>query len=304
MSSDPIEITEDKIPEIITQYIDKIINKLLDFIKTNINDIGFLEKKLSYLYDNLSNYFSQKISLDIFPKNSPTSLNSYNYNESNNFVENYKISKLKRKLRQQHDIFQIKELAYLERLVLVQNKLQKFELENYKDINKYLSLKNNNNLSTKCILSNNNNNQSLKKNLTKTYENSSKTKKKANIKSASPLSISPLNTIETSSLSNRKKKQNITYNNTFNNFDKNRKKSAKVGNRSVNVFNKISDDITINNYKTIFRFKNKNIKKISDPSDIKHDFYDLKKSVEDGRRKIMFLRNSIAPRLYEKSTVK
>ena len=303
MSSDPIEITEDKIPEIITQYIDKIINKLLDFIKTNINDIGFLEKKLSYLYDNLSNYFSQKISLDIFPKNSPTSLNSYNYNESNNFVENYKISKLKRKLRQQHDIFQIKELAYLERLVLVQNKLQKFELENYKDINKYLSLKNNNNLSTKCILSNNNN-QNLKKSLTKTDENSSKTKKKANIKSASPLSISPLNTIETSSLSNRKKKQNITYNNTFNNFDKNRKKSAKVGNRSVNVFNKISDDITINNYKTIFRVKNKNIKKISDPKDIKHDFYDLKKSVEDGRRKIMFLRNSIAPRLYEKLTVK
>ena len=303
MSSNTIEITEDKIPEIITQYIDKIINKLLDFIKTNINDISFLEKKLSYLYDNLSNYFSQKISLDIFPKNSPTSLNSYNYNESNNFVENYKISKLKRKLRQQHDIFQIKELAYLERLVLVQNKLQKFELENYKDINKYLSLKNNNNLSTKCILSNNNN-QNLKKSLTKTDENSSKTKKKANIKSASPLSISPLNTIVTSSLSNRKKKQNITYNNTFNNFDKNRKKSAKVGNRSVNVFNKISDDITINNYKTIFRFKNKNIKKISDPSDIKHDFYDLKKSVEDGRRKIMFLRNSIAPRLYEKSTVK
>ena len=302
MNLNVTEVKKTQFPEVIMQYVDKIVNKLLDYIQKNINDIGFLKKRLSYLDDYLSDFLSQKTAINFFPKNN-TILTSYNYNASKNSIEDYKITKLKRKLKQQHEIFQMKELAYLERLVIFQNKLQKIELENYRGINKYLLLKNSNNLCTEYLCSNNKSHR-IGKGVINTDSNLIKNNKRTNIKSASPINISPLNTIATSSLSSPKKKEDKSYNKTINNFHKNRKKSAKVGNRSVSEFNRMSNDITANNrFENIFRLKKKKIKKINDSSVLKYDFDEIKKSVEDGRKKMMLLKNSIAPRFYEKPSI-
>lgn len=300
MNKSITEISKVQFPEKIMKYFDKIVNKIRDYIKSNINDIDFLEKKLSNLYDYLTNYYSKNNSLNTVPNNNSSLLKTYNYNIPTNFIENYKITKLERKLKQQHEIFQMKELAYLERLLIFQNKLQRIELVNTQDINKYLLSKNNNTLSTEYLSTNNNNSHSLRKSVINTDSNVKKNKKRINIKSASPLSISPVNTIVTSSFSSRKKKEE-----NINNLRTNRKKSAKEGNRSVKIFNRMSNDITANNrFENIFRLKKKKNKKINDSTAVKHDFDDLKKSVEDGRKKLMFIRNSIVPRLYQKCPIK
>ena len=140
--------TETKIPEIIDKKLNIIIDYLYQFILENINNIKLLDKKLKTITEyiknetingNLSNDNCNKQKIIKFSnflrsqssKKTPTS-STVNYkikfpSEKNINVnlkkQGYLILKLKKKLKEQNETFNIRELDYLERMALLQGKL-------------------------------------------------------------------------------------------------------------------------------------------------------------------------------------
>ena len=290
-----------EIPEIIMKSINKIVNKLVQYIKKNINNIEFLQEKLSTLDKYITESFIQNNNLNIFFKTS--TLSNYVYKPENNSTYKFKIAKLQRQLKQQHEIFQMKELAYLESLASFQKQYQKTEYninENHKEEN----IINNTHDKKKSFLINDLNRSVKYKLLNNTNRNLNKSRtNKIEIKSPSQISIK--NKILLLSFDQKNKDEN-NYN-TRSNFYKttNRKTPSSSVNNSEIDHKKINDELSARNrFENIYKLQGKKIKKCNEGCAIKHDFNELKKTIEDGKKKILQLRNSLVPKVYSKMPLK
>ena len=131
-----------EIPNFLLKIITDINQIIFKYIKDNYNEIKIIEKKLSIISDNINNILtkeksdinnltkSEKILIKSFKKND--SNRNYDYKDitcSSNEVgsNNYLIFKLKKKLKQEHENNKIKELKFLERIAVLQSKLNLYE---------------------------------------------------------------------------------------------------------------------------------------------------------------------------------
>jgi hypothetical protein len=131
-----------EIPNYLLKIITDINQIIFKYIKDNYNEIKIIEKKLSIISDNINNILtkeksdinnltkSEKILIKSFKKND--SNRNYDYKDitcSSNEVgsNNYLIFKLKKKLKQEHENNKIKELKFLERIAVLQSKLNLYE---------------------------------------------------------------------------------------------------------------------------------------------------------------------------------
>lgn len=255
------------IPKVIMNYIHRIINKLVIYIKNNLNNINYLEQRLSYLDKHLYSYF-----FNLFPSETPLSISDYNSKVSKiNSIDKYLLTKLKRKLKKQHDSFQSKELAYLEKIVEYEKQIKKSKEENSKD----LTHKRNQN----SLLFPEN-----RKLIHKKFFTNITTGK--NIYNPMKKIFTPIK---------RKFKKNIiimTFDN--NNNDNTQDKNEEIHYKTYNNFyprkNKFINQ-SLNEYEINASSKNK--KKFNELSCIKHDFGELKKTIEEGKKKIIQLKGSI-----------
>ena len=280
-----------KIPETIMNSINKIVNKLVQYIKKNITNLESLQEKLSSLDKYISETFIQKNNINILCK-TPSPSNYNNYTSENNSIEKYQIVKLQRQLKQQHELFKMKELAYLERLVHLEKQFNKSEFntkENFKEENII-----NNIHKRKNSFVSNELDYSIKNNI-----NGYMSKKRINkieIKSPSPTHKNIKKKIMLLSFSNFPKNENDkNYNTTYNCYKVAHKKTANNSiNKSDVDHNKINEEIMARyRFENTYRIQSKKIKKNNEGSTLRHDFSEIKKSIEEGKKKIIQLRNSL-----------
>ena len=175
-----------KIPDTIIKIIDVINKTFFRIIQENINNVKIVEKKLIYINNLIKKIFQQKekSTIDHKYKSERILLKSYNKvnnasmslkkenNDNKNILKEkndneniknqcemdsnkYLIFKLKKKLKKDHDKDKIKELEYLERIAILQCKLNLYE----RNFEKLLLENNiNKNIRKKNINKNNNNN--------------------------------------------------------------------------------------------------------------------------------------------------
>jgi hypothetical protein len=131
-----------EIPNFLLKIITNINQIIFKYIKDNSNEIKIIEKKLLIIIDSINNIL-QKEKSDIYKlsKSEKILIKSYNKNDiyknndykditcSSNEVgsNNYLIFKLKKKLKQEHENNKIKELKFLERIAILQSKLNLYE---------------------------------------------------------------------------------------------------------------------------------------------------------------------------------
>ena len=143
-----------KIPDNIINIIDNINKKVFQYIKDNLKDIKIIEKKLLLIDSNVKILFHKNNKLETNQNlykseilfNSYDKINSFtsqgkpkilkrqkneNIKNQNKIKEMNSIKylnfKLKKKLKQDHDQNKIKELEYLERIAILQCKLNLYE---------------------------------------------------------------------------------------------------------------------------------------------------------------------------------
>ena len=143
-----------KIPDNIINIIDNINKKVFQYIKDNLKDIKIIEKKLLLIDSNVKILFHKNNKLETNQNlykfeilfNSYDKINSFTSQgkpkilkrQKNENIENQNIIKemnsikylnfkLKKKLKQDHDQNKIKELEYLERIAILQCKLNLYE---------------------------------------------------------------------------------------------------------------------------------------------------------------------------------
>ena len=176
-----------KIPDTIIKIIDVINKTFFKIIQENINNIKIVEKKLIYINSLIKKIFQEKEKSNIDYKCNSENILLKSYNKVNNAFMNpkkensdnknklkekngneniknqnemdsnkYLIFKLKKKLKKDHDKDKIKELEYLERIAILQCKLNLYErnfekllLEN--NIIKNIKKKNINNNNNYCF---------------------------------------------------------------------------------------------------------------------------------------------------------
>lgn len=342
-------------PKKIVDLIEKIYEKLISLAKFSFNDYKSLEKKLYLIEEYINNIIvstnsiqtapttKNKFNKDIKPQKTKITkkLDSFNKTEYEKKINNklnyeiflnmklgdknyypnnkYIINKLRRKIKEQQETNKIRELKYLEKLIVLENKVKKYEDKHFPiSTDSNLNNDNDNNEQKKCGQSNNEENYkniSLEK-----FQNNDKKKiffinttpsishKTLNIKNRSNKSLSKpktqnydnFNTYQTSeeflnqdpsklSISldpiNRKNKTNTNF---HNNLDDSR--IVKNINRIKNIKNNYISLCNLDIYKE-YRDRIKNKKKCM----WRHDFNEIVKSVEDGQKKIIQFKNYFAP---------
>ena len=131
-----------EIPNYVLKIITNINQIIFRYIKDNYSEIKIIEKKLSIIIDSINNILqkensdiykidkSEKILLKSFRKNYSNKNSDYkDITCSSNEVgsNNYLIFKLKKKLKQEHENNKINELKFLERIAVLQYKLNLYE---------------------------------------------------------------------------------------------------------------------------------------------------------------------------------
>ena len=131
-----------EIPNYLLKIITNINQIIFRYIKDNYSEIKIIEKKLSIIIDSINNILqkensdiykidkSEKILLKSFRKNYSNKNSDYkDITCSSNEVgsNNYLIFKLKKKLKQEHENNKINELKFLERIAVLQYKLNLYE---------------------------------------------------------------------------------------------------------------------------------------------------------------------------------
>lgn len=131
-----------EIPNFLLKIITNINQIIFKYIKDNYTEIKIIEKKLSTIIESINNILqkeksgicnstkSEKILLKSYSKKDSNKNNDYKYmtcssNEAGS--SNYLIFKLKKKLKQEHENNKINELKFLERIAVLQSKLNLYE---------------------------------------------------------------------------------------------------------------------------------------------------------------------------------
>lgn len=300
----------------ISYIFDKIISKIMNYINNynnsnnNNNQITLLDQMKSiynYIKCKLSKekindkFFMQKEKLSLiidinkkmqkFKEKNIFKLDFKDIEKGKNFIPTYQyiINRLKRELKEQHEKYKIQELGYLERISLLQKKLKIYE-DNKKD--NHNTFENEKNPKVNNLL-----NSFNKK---KSNENSfiGKKDKKINVSQ---------NQIK--KVYKRKINNNKIFYQTFSNLRQNKKSKREIDISNI-AFNNdefklknrdnnsIEQNLIINKY--LFSMKNYKIKKRDINTAIKYNFKEIKKEIEDCKRKVNIFKEFNSPHIYRK----
>ena len=289
----------------ISSIFDKIISKLINYYNAfnkddDTNNQIILLDKLQSIY----NFIKIKLSKDL-NKNKISSENEkiYLITDANERIQNlrekeifgfitkessrnknnitsyqYVINKLKREIKEQHEKYQIKELGYLDRISKLQKSLQIYEEYNIK-INNDNNLRNINKPKIKYLLNsvdNKKTNSYIEIKDNQKYMSHNKIKKLYK----SRINNNKLSYQTFSDLSKKRKLNKIDFSNIdFNNDD------SKL--RYINK-NNFEQNLFINKY--LLSIKNIKVLKRNINTAVKHDFKEIKKEIDDSKKKIRLLK--------------
>ena len=290
----------------ISSIFDKIISKLINYYNAfnkddDTNNQIILLDKLQSIY----NFIKIKLSKDL-NKNKISSENEkiYLITDANERIQNlrekeifgfitkessrnknnitsyqYVINKLKREIKEQHEKYQIKELGYLDRISKLQKSLQLYE--EYKNkVNNDNNLKNINKPKIKYLLNSVNNKKTnsfieIKDN--QKYLSHNKIRKLYKTR----INYNKLSHQTFNDLKQKRKLNEIDFSNIdFNNDD------SKLRYRNNNV----EKYLFINKY--LLSFKNIKVLKRNINTAVKHDFKDIKKEIDNSKKKFIFLKEN------------
>ena len=269
-----MDCIKQNLPEQIVNLIETILNRIINYSQKNISNLSLLENKIlsinEYTINILTSPKQQSRNGQKTPKNISNDYSSVSFysktqtpNNTNNYkslsLNHYMITKLKRKLKQEHEKKKIIELGYLEKIIILKNQLNKYQSENLgkvldqtNDISEY-----------KIVLRKEN--KSAKSNRTK--------------------NIQKINNILESNNNSKDNSSNILRNNTTTNF-------SVQNNRTKNINPKKTNAKNLSNVNYFFRIprnmqsKNRTFKNYY----LRYDLNEIKHEVEEGKRKIKFLR--------------
>lgn len=317
----------------IANLIDNIIEKIYYLTKFLINDFNNLEKRLVLIDDyvnsqiiNLNSSITSTLKISSEPKKTKftkkfPSLNKpkkddndiksnlyLNVKDIHSSINKYLVNKLKRKIKEQKEINKLRELEYLEKLIILESKVKKFGEKN--NLNTKNKEGNKKNIQTDSFSSKENNIElSLSNNYKKEGIKIIEEKIKRGNKFYLRTDIDP-----TYSIMDKTEKMNSNYylykNKTFynqNSGETNKDKSFfsksndpsltsfsnTINNwaisRSFKSFDKIkkisNESIPSYNLKLYKEFKEKN--KVNKKYNYRHDFQEIMKSIENGKKKII-----------------
>ena len=289
----------------ISSIFDKIISKLINYYNAfnkddDTNNQIILLDKLQSIY----NFIKIKLSKDL-NKNKISSENEkiYLITDANERIQNlrekeifgfitkessrnknnitsyqYVINKLKREIKEQHEKYQIKELGYLDRISKLQKSLQIYEEYNIK-INNDNNLRNINKPKIKYLLNsvdNKKTNSYIEIKDNQKYISHNKIKKLYK----SRINNNKLSYQTFSDLKKKRKLKQIDFSNIDFNNDDSKPRYINKNNFEQNLF--------INKY--LLSIKNIKVLKRNINTAVKHDFKEIKKEIDDSKKKIRLLK--------------
>ena len=289
----------------ISSIFDKIISKLINYYNAfnkddDTNNQIILLDKLQSIY----NFIKIKLSKDL-NKNKISSENEkiYLITDANERIQNlrekeifgfitkessrnknnitsyqYVINKLKREIKEQHEKYQIKELGYLDRISKLQKSLQIYEEYNNK-INIDNNLRNINKPKIKYLLNsvdNKKTNSYIEIKDNQKYISHNKIKKLYK----SRINNNKLSYQTFSDLKKKRKLKQIDFSNIDFNNDDSKPRYINKNNFEQNLF--------INKY--LLSIKNIKVLKRNINTAVKHDFKEIKKEIDDSKKKIRLLK--------------
>ena len=306
--SDENEANNQEINIQISLISEKILNEIVDYIKNNTENPKKIMKKLTKIYNYIINIFSN--TEDIVSDNICTlpneekkeyTLNSLQQSITKDILPNnrYLVFKLKRQLKQEQEKNKLRELDYLEKLFSLQKQLktiqdeknptlnQKFKTEMIKDTN--LVGKKNDEVNEKCIT------KGLKSK--KHYSVANIRFKQGNKTEIPIISNIKSNRVSSNEFNSKSKinsphneKPKIGRNNCIPELELN--SNEVVNNVYHKTVNDFIDKYRVKMYSKVHQ-KIKNINFIN-----KHNFNEIRESVEKGRKKIRLIKDSISPALF------
>lgn len=279
-----MESLKQNLPEQIMNLIETILNRIINYSQKNLSNLTLLEDKIHLINEYTINVLesTKQIQSRNSQNTSSNRLNDYssvslNYkiekndknlscrtpNTTNNIkslsLNNYMITKLKRKLKQEHEKKKILELGYLEKIVVLKNQLNKYESTNFGHFFNQI----NNDSEFKIVTHNEN-----------------KTPKNTRYKNNRKIS----NKIESNNNS-KDNSSNFFGNNTTTNFSDKKNKSKNVISKKMNTKNLMD----VNYFFKIPR-NIQSKKKIFKNLYLRYDINEIKHEIEEGKKKIKFFR--------------
>lgn len=324
------EITRD-----ISVIYDRIISKLTNYINNPNNN----QKLVLEVLKSIDNFIRTKLPKDNITLNNiiirdkissiKESQNLFtDYNDENNYFheknlydsiikdqepissKQYFIIKLKRKIKEQHEKNKIRELGYLERICNLQKRLNILETNNLINQSKEIANENEDrkydflNKSKIRILLNSSDKKkpvsfSQEKNkdkiCTKLYsKNENQKTKQISIKIKENNKLNKSNKF-LQTFSDLRKYQPLMKETEFSNTEYNNEIS-KLPNKDDDVVEK---NLFINKHQ-LMSLKNSKAKKKNMNIVIRHNYKEIKKTIENGKRKIRFLKDCRTPEIYQK----
>jgi len=324
------EITRD-----ISVIYDRIISKLTNYINNPNNN----QKLVLEVLKSIDNFIRTKLPKDNITLNNiiirdkissiKESQNLFtDYNDENNYFheknlyesiikdqepissKQYFIIKLKRKIKEQHEKNKIRELGYLERICNLQKRLNILETNNLINQSKEIANENEDrkydflNKSKIRILLNSSDKKkpvsfsqekNKDKNCTKLYlKNENQKTKQISIKIKENNKLNKSNKF-LQTFSDLRKYQPLMKETEFSNTEYNNEIS-KLPNKDDDVVEK---NLFINKHQ-LMSLKNSKAKKKNMNIVIRHNYKEIKKTIENGKRKIRFLKDCRTPEIYQK----
>jgi len=324
------EITRD-----ISVIYDRIISKLTNYINNPNNN----QKLVLEVLKSIDNFIRTKLPKDNITLNNiiirdkissiKESQNLFtDYNDENNYFheknlydsiikeqepissKQYFIIKLKRKIKEQHEKNKIRELGYLERICNLQKRLNILETNNLINQSKEIANENEDrkydflNKSKIRILLNSSDKKkpvsfsqekNKDKNCTKLYlKNENQKAKQISIKIKENNKLNKSNKF-LQTFSDLRKYQPLMKETEFSNTEYNYEIS-KLPNKDDDVVEK---NLFINKHQ-LMSLKNSKAKKKNMNIVIRHNYKEIKKTIENGKRKIRFLKDCRTPEIYQK----
>lgn len=268
----------------ISYISEQIFIEIDNFKKKNTLNLNYVLKKLKNIYKYMITVFSNSKVNSIssivndndnkYPSIEISLKDSINSPNKNN---NYLITKLKRKLKEEQQENKFRELGYLKELCSLRNELKIYEDEKIsnnkkkKNKNEYGSFTCH---KTKSVIKND-------IRINKDFDDN--------------FSIHPFKTINYLKREKNEKKDNKSIKKRNNNSNNG---LSNYHSNTINNMNNLLDKYRIKMYSK----DNKKIKNINNNK--KHDFREIKKSVEAGKKKIRLLKDSISPVLFSLRNLK
>ena len=251
---------------------------------------------------NLNN-FDVKENTSPFSKDNLFSDNKGNYALNNTLINSFEnekilssyqyiIIKLRRKLKKQHEKFQLQELAYLERISILQKKLENYEKKEKKHIN----------------ISNANRNinkETVNKPKINLLLNSTKIR---NINSFEKRKDIGNNNFNKKIKIYNKNDNNKIFSQTFSELKYNKKLFNEVeiskidynfeDSKNKNKENIVEQKLFLNKY--LISLKNHKLRNRTINNAIKHNLKEINKEIENSKKKILLLKNIDIPQIFKK----